>query len=61
LPGLSLSDLVGHVMEFAEDQHGSRFIQQKLETACKKEKENIFKVGNFLFKNAHAYLIFLEL
>ena len=45
LPGLSLSDLVGHVMEFAEDQHGSRFIQQKLETASKQEKENIFKVG----------------
>jgi len=43
LPGLSLSDLVGHVMEFAEDQHGSRFIQQKLETASKQEKENIFK------------------
>ena len=47
LPGLSLGDLTGHVMEFAEDQHGSRFIQQKLETAGKQEKENIFKVKRF--------------
>jgi hypothetical protein len=28
-----LPDLVGHVAEFAQDQHGSRFIQLKLETA----------------------------
>jgi hypothetical protein len=27
-----LRDLVGHAAEFAQDQHGSRFIQQKLET-----------------------------
>ena len=27
-----LRDLAGHVAEFAQDQHGSRFIQQKLET-----------------------------
>ena len=31
-----LRDLVGHAAEFAQDQHGSRFIQQKLEmvSAC---------------------------
>ena len=29
-----LRDLVGHAAEFAQDQHGSRFIQQKLETVC---------------------------
>ena len=45
LPSLSLSDLSGHVVEFAQDQHGSRFIQQKLESASKVEKEKIFKVS----------------
>lgn len=30
-------------MEFSGDQHGSRFIQQKLETASSEEKEIIFK------------------
>ena len=49
LTGLSLSDLTGHVMEFAEDQHGSRFIQQKLETASKQEKESIFNVSHSLY------------
>lgn len=33
LPQLQLSDLVSHVVEFSQDQHGSRFIQQKLERA----------------------------
>ena len=28
-----LRDIVNHVVEFSTDQHGSRFIQQKLETA----------------------------
>ena len=42
LPLLGLSDLGGHVLEFAKDQHGSRFIQQKLEMASKAEKDKIF-------------------
>lgn len=37
-----LKDIVGHVKEFSRDQYGSRFIQQKLETASNKEKEMIF-------------------
>jgi len=42
LPQLQLSDLVGHVVEFSTDQHGSRFIQQKLERASLREKQLIF-------------------
>jgi len=42
VPVLGLDDLSGHVLEFAQDQHGSRFIQQKLETASKEEKDKIF-------------------
>ena len=30
-------------MEFAGDQHGSRFIQQKLETASLEEKQIVFE------------------
>ncbi|PKA45909.1 Pumilio like 4 [Apostasia shenzhenica] len=37
-----LSDIVGHVAEFSADQYGSRFIQQKLETASVEEKRRIF-------------------
>lgn len=37
-----LKDIYHHVVEFSGDQHGSRFIQQKLETANSDEKENIF-------------------
>ncbi|KAJ4845796.1 hypothetical protein Tsubulata_027801 [Turnera subulata] len=37
-----LSDIVGHVVEFSMDQYGSRFIQQKLETASVEEKNKIF-------------------
>uniref|UniRef100_A0A060T1G3 Pumilio homology domain family member 3 n=1 Tax=Blastobotrys adeninivorans TaxID=409370 RepID=A0A060T1G3_BLAAD len=37
-----LRDLYGHVVEFSGDQHGSRFIQQRLETASSEEKEVIF-------------------
>ncbi|KAK3026888.1 hypothetical protein RJ639_041357 [Escallonia herrerae] len=38
-----LSDVVNHVIEFSTDQYGSRFIQQKLETAVPEEKEKIFQ------------------
>lgn len=36
-------DIYGHVVEFSGDQHGSRFIQQKLETANSDEKEQLFR------------------
>lgn len=37
-----LRDMMGHVVEFSGDQHGSRFIQQKLETATSEERQLIF-------------------
>ncbi|XP_024965523.1 pumilio homolog 5-like isoform X3 [Cynara cardunculus var. scolymus] len=40
---LELSDIFGHVDEFCGDQHGSRFIQQKLEICSIEEKESVFK------------------
>mmetsp|Transcript_7102 Transcript_7102/g.9824 ORF Transcript_7102/g.9824 Transcript_7102/m.9824 type:complete len:877 (-) Transcript_7102:379-3009(-) len=38
-----LEDIVGHIVEFSGDQHGSRFIQQKLESATDSEKQLVFK------------------
>lgn len=38
-----LQDIAGHIVEFSGDQHGSRFIQQKLESATDSEKELVFK------------------
>jgi mRNA-binding protein PUF3 len=38
-----LKDIFGYIVEFSGDQHGSRFIQQKLETANSDEKQIIFK------------------
>lgn len=40
---LELPDIVGHIIEFSGDQHGSRFIQQKLENCSLEEKESVFK------------------
>ncbi|XP_042391229.1 pumilio homolog 2-like isoform X1 [Zingiber officinale] len=37
-----LSDIVGHAVEFSKDHLGSRFIQQKLETASIEDKNLIF-------------------
>ncbi|KAM1819729.1 hypothetical protein ACFX15_001292 [Malus domestica] len=37
-----LSEISGHVVEFSADQYGSRFIQQKLETATIEEKNMVF-------------------
>ncbi|KAM0887715.1 hypothetical protein ACQ4PT_028847 [Festuca glaucescens] len=37
-----LSEIAGHVVEFSADQYGSRFIQQKLETASIEEKDMVF-------------------
>ncbi|PON92607.1 Coatomer beta subunit [Trema orientale] len=38
-----LSDITGHIVEFSSDQHGSRFIQQKLENCSVEEKASVFK------------------
>ena len=50
-PGLltAIQDIYTHVVEFSGDQHGSRFIQQKLETANSDEKEIVF---NEIFANS---------
>ncbi|XP_062616258.1 pumilio homolog 2-like isoform X1 [Saccostrea cucullata] len=42
IPNLQLKDLNNHVVEFSQDQHGSRFIQQKLERASPQEKNMVF-------------------
>jgi hypothetical protein len=39
---LNVKDILGHIVEFSGDQHGSRFIQQKLETASSAEKQAVF-------------------
>ena len=41
-PNLQLRDLIGHIVEFSQDQHGSRFIQQKLERATPAERQIVF-------------------
>ena len=41
-PNLQLHDLQRHIVEFSQDQHGSRFIQQKLERASILEKNMVF-------------------
>lgn len=41
-PNLQLRDLTNHIVEFSQDQHGSRFIQQKLERATAPEKQLVF-------------------
>ncbi|KAL5709531.1 hypothetical protein ACHQM5_020211 [Ranunculus cassubicifolius] len=38
-----LLEIEGHVVEFSADQYGSRFIQQKLETATTEEKNMVFQ------------------
>lgn len=42
-PHLQLRDIVNHFVEFSMDQHGSRFIQQKLERATPQEKDLVFR------------------
>lgn len=37
-----LTDIYGSVVEFSGDQHGSRFIQEKLDTATAEEKKTLF-------------------
>lgn len=38
-----LKDIYNHVVEFSGDQHGSRFIQEKLQTANSDEKDQVFR------------------
>ena len=38
-----IRDLIGHVIPFCQDQHGSRFIQQKLEVANDTDKQTVFE------------------
>jgi len=38
-----LTDLLGHVVAFCQDQHGSRFIQQRLEVCNDEEKQSVFE------------------
>ena len=38
-----LKDIYDHIAEFAGDQHGSRFIQTKLESANSDEKDRVFR------------------
>ncbi|MCD7466942.1 Pumilio 5 [Datura stramonium] len=40
---IDLSDIAGRIVEFSVDQHGSRFIQQKLENCSIEEKASVFK------------------
>ncbi|KAJ3328800.1 mRNA binding protein puf3 [Kappamyces sp. JEL0680] len=37
------TDIVGYIVEFSSDQHGSRFIQQKLEGASDDDRELVFQ------------------
>ncbi|XP_069934998.1 pumilio homolog 1 isoform X37 [Oryctolagus cuniculus] len=41
-PNLQLREIAGHIMEFSQDQHGSRFIQLKLERATTAERQLVF-------------------
>lgn len=38
-----LKDIFGHCIEFSGDQHGSRFIQQKMEVATVEERNVVFQ------------------
>lgn len=52
-PNLQLRDLANHIVEFSQDQHGSRFIQQKLERATAAEKQLVF---NEIFGSAYGLM-----
>ena len=38
-----IRDLIGHIIPFCQDQHGSRFIQQRLEVANDVDKQTVFE------------------
>lgn len=50
---LQLRDLTNHIVEFSQDQHGSRFIQQKLERANAAEKQLVF---NEIISSAYSLM-----
>lgn len=52
-PNLMLRDLTNHIVEFSQDQHGSRFIQQKLERASVPEKQLVF---NEILSSAYSLM-----
>jgi pumilio RNA-binding family len=52
-PNLQLRDLANHIVEFSQDQHGSRFIQQKLERATAAEKQLVF---NEIINSAYSLM-----
>lgn len=52
-PNLQLRDLANHIVEFSQDQHGSRFIQQKLERATAAEKQMVF---NEIINSAYSLM-----
>lgn len=43
LQNLTIRDVTNYYVEFSMDQHGSRFIQQKLERASPSEKDMVFR------------------
>ncbi|OXG91409.1 pumilio 2 [Cryptococcus neoformans A2-102-5] len=48
-----LNDIFGHIVEFAGDQHGSRFIQQKLEIATPEDRQKLF---DEIYPNAYQLM-----
>ncbi|PWN44402.1 ARM repeat-containing protein [Ceraceosorus guamensis] len=38
-----LEDLRGHLVEFSSDQHGSRFVQERMDSADQKQKDEVFE------------------
>ncbi|XP_037036673.1 maternal protein pumilio isoform X3 [Bradysia coprophila] len=52
-PNLQLRELTHHIVEFSQDQHGSRFIQQKLERATAAEKQLVFSE---ILSSAHSLM-----
>jgi len=42
ITNVAAKDIFGYIVEFSGDQHGSRFIQQKLETTTSEEKQIVF-------------------
>lgn len=48
-----LVDLLGHVVAFCQDQHGSRFIQQRLEVCTEVDKQVIF---DEIIPSAHSLM-----
>uniref|UniRef100_A0A8D2CT54 PUM-HD domain-containing protein n=1 Tax=Sciurus vulgaris TaxID=55149 RepID=A0A8D2CT54_SCIVU len=54
-PNLQLRDLIGHIVEFSQDQHGSRFIQQNLKRTTPAERQMVF---NEILQAAYQLMTF---